>query len=377
MKRWRVLGFLGALCCVGPATGAPPPELTGARGLTIGPIENAYHAGVGYGSRAYLRTLFEAKAQGANFVALTPFGRVGDLKGLGVDPSFEAPFAQNKRDVALAIRQAHALGLSVMLVPHLWVESREWRAKIDPGSDEGWARWEQSYGRYVLEWAEVAEQTGVELFSLGVELRSWVTTTRAPSFIRLAERVRQRYHGLLTYSGNWDDVADTCIWSAVDVVGINAFFPLTDHDDATDEELRQGGERVQELVRELGQDTGKPVMFTEMGYTTRPNPAKDPWEWPEDLGDVVIDQRAQAAAYRGLLGPAASAERHFAGFFVWRVYADPDDVSQEPEFGFSPRGKQAELVLREIFGVRWASERDPLGLPAKRFDTKGLVLGLY
>lgn len=343
--------------------------------MTIGPIENAYHAGVGYGSRAYLRTLFEAKKQGATWVALTPFGRVGDLAGRGVDPTFEAPHAQNRADVSLAIRQAHALGLSVMLVPHLWVESKEWRAKIDPGSDEGWRRWEASYRKYVLGWAEVAERTHVDLFSLGVELRSWVTTTRAPSFVRLAADVRKRYHGLLTYSGNWDDVADTCIWSAVDVVGINAFFPLTDHDDATAEELWRGGEKVQELVRELGRDTGKPVLFTEMGYTTRKNPAKDPWSWPEDMQHVVVDQAAQAAAYRGLLGPALQEKEAFAGFFVWRVYADPDDVSQEPEYGFSPRGKQAEVPLREAFGARWASEHQD-DAPV-HFDLRGVVPGLY
>jgi hypothetical protein len=44
------------------------------------------------------------------------------------------------------------------------------------------------------------------------------------------------------------------------------------------------------------------------------------------------------------------------GFFVWRVYADPDDVSQEPEYGFSPRGKQAELVMRDAFAATWAAD---------------------
>ena len=38
----------------------------------------------------------------------------------------------------LAIRQAHQSGLRVMLVPHLWVETFEWRAKID---DPKWRTW--------------------------------------------------------------------------------------------------------------------------------------------------------------------------------------------------------------------------------------------
>jgi hypothetical protein len=44
------------------------------------------------------------------------------------------------------------------------------------------------------------------------------------------------------------------------------------------------------------------------------------------------------------------------GAFVWRLYADPDDLSQEAEWGFSPRGRAAELWLRDAFFGRWASD---------------------
>ena len=127
-------------------------ELGGIRGITVGPIENGYHPGVGYGSPAYGRTLDEARAMGATWVAITPFGRVSDLSGTGVDLTFEAPFDRNRVAVARAIEMAHARGLRVMLVPHLWVESGGWRALIDPKTDDGWARWAESYQRFVLAW---------------------------------------------------------------------------------------------------------------------------------------------------------------------------------------------------------------------------------
>ena len=42
---------------------------------------------------------------------------------------------------------------------------------------------------------------------------------------------------------------------------------------------------------------------------------------------------------------------------AWRrFYADPDDASQEAPWGFSPRGKQAELVVRDAFAARWAGD---------------------
>jgi hypothetical protein len=329
--------------------------VTGVRGITIGPIENALHPRVGYATGAYARTLGESAAWGATFVAITPFGRVNDLSGMGVDPTFEAPFDMNRADVARAIRMAHARGLGVMLVPHLWVESGEWRALIDPGTDEGWTRWAKSYEDFALAWARVAAAEHAEIFSVGVELRSWVTSGRAPSFLQVIDSVRRVYHGLVTYSANWDDVDDTVILGSLDLIGINAFYPLASRDGATESELLAGGERVRAKIHTLSETWRKPVLFTEIGYTTRPDPAVRPWEWPDKMAHVRVDEHAQALAYRALLRPLLE-EPDLAGFFVWRVYSDPDDVSQEAEWGFSPRGKMAEAVVRDAFAARWAQQ---------------------
>ena len=175
---------------------------------------------------------------------------------------------------------------------------------------------------------------------------SWATTRRVSSLLDVIARVRATYSGLLTYSANWDDVDDTLILRALDVIGINAFYPLAEKEGARFDELRRGGHRVAERIRRMAELWRKPVVFTELGYTTRSNPAVRPWEWPDKMKGVVVDELAQAEAYRGLLAPLLD-EPSFLGFFVWRVYADPDDVSQEAEWGFSPRGKLAELVVRD------------------------------
>lgn len=327
----------------------------GIRGVTIGPIESLRHQGRGYGTEPSARAMDEAAALGATWVSLTPFGRVADLKGNGVDLVFEAPHLENRRAVLGAIAQAHARGLRVMLVPHLWVESGEWRALIDPGDDAGWARWAASYRSFLLTWARVAAEGGAEMLSVGVELRSWVTTARAESFKALIEEVRRVYPGLLTYSANWDDVDQTLIFDDLDLIGINAFYPLAEREGASLDELLAGGRRVAAQVEQVARAWGKPVVLTEIGYTTRRDPALRPWEWPDGMKDVVIDQLDQAKAYLGIIAPFLDA-RFCAGFFVWRYYADPEDVSQEAEWGFSPRGKLAELVLRDAFTARWAAD---------------------
>lgn len=331
----------------------PEHGLGAVRGITIGPIENALHPDKGYGSAACGRAMDEAVATGATWVSLTPFGRVWNLASEGVDLAFEAPFEENRAAVLRAIRQAQERGLHVLLVPHLWVESGEWRALIDPGDDAAWARWSASYRAFLLTWAEVAREGGAEMLSLGVELRSWVTTRHAASFRAIASDVRRVYPGLLTYSANWDDVDDTLILDDLDVLGINAFYPLAEREGASFAELAAGGRRVAEKLARLAAAWKRPVLLTEIGYTTRRDPAVKPWEWPDSMKHVVVDERAQAEAYAALMAPLLDAP-WCAGFFVWRYYADPDDVSQEAEWGFSPRGKLAELTLRDAFAAHWA-----------------------
>ncbi len=327
----------------------------GIRGITVGPIESQLHPGVGYGSPAYQRTLDEVVRMGATWVSLTPFGRTWDLRPTGIDLTFEAPFEENRGAVLAAVRQAHARGLRVFLVPHLWVETGGWRALIDPGDDAGWARWAAAYRAFLLTWADVAREGEVDLFSVGVELRSWVTTPRAASMFPIIAAVRAVYPGPLTYSANWDDVEDTLIFGALNLIGINAFYPLADHEGATRAELMAGGRRVAARIAGLAREMERPVVLTEIGYTTRVDPAVRPWEWPDGMENVHVDEAAQAEAYRALLAPFLDA-RWCAGFFVWRLYADPDDFSQEAEWGFSPRGKLAELVLRDAFTARWAAD---------------------
>ena len=325
------------------------------RGVTVGPIENQLHPGRGYGSAACARTMSEIQRMGGNWVSVTPFGRVADMHATGIAMSFEVTFEQNRKAVSAAIAQAHAQGLRVMLVPHLWVESGEWRGFIDPGDDANWKRWARAYDTFVTQWARVAQGAHADLFAVGIELRRWVTTDRASTFLPIIKHVRALYKGPLTYAANWDDAEDTVIWGDLDFIGINAFYPLAEHPNASFEEMAQAAAAHTARANELAKRWDKAIVFTEFGYTTRKDAALRPWEWPEALSDVVIDERSQAQAYRALLA-AAIDQSWFAGLFVWRLYADPDDVTQEPEFGFSFRGKLAELELRDAFANHWAAD---------------------
>jgi hypothetical protein len=249
----------------------------------------------------------------------------------------------------------------VLLVPHLWIDRPGlWRGEIDPGSDERWARWFASYTRFVTGWARVAQESRAEMFSIGVEMKS-SSQTRVADWLRVIEAIRRDYRGLLTYSANWDEESQVGFWDRLDVVGINAFYPLAERPGADLAALRRGAIERATRLEAWAEREQRPVMFTEFGYTARPDPAVRPWEWPDSMVGVPVDERAQAVAYRALL-EAFMGRSWFVGGFVWRYYANPMDASQEAPHGFSPRLREGETVLRELYGLRWGAD------PGEPFD---------
>jgi glycosyl hydrolase family 113 len=298
--------------------------------------------------------LDELVEDGATWVSITPFGRVWSLDSTEILLDFEAPAAQNREDVGRAIDQAHERGLRVLLVPHLWVETTGWRGDINPGTPEAWTDYIDSYERFLASWTAVAAAHHADMLSLGVECKSW-SGRFGDRWTRMIAAVRRHYHGLLTYSANWDEAIDVLFWDQIDVVGINAFYPLADSPEG---DYDAGARHVVEQVREVAATFDLPVLFVEFGYTTRPAAAVQPWEWPDDMVGVAVDEGEQARAYRAVLS-AYTGPDWLAGLFVWRYYADPDDVTQEAAWGFSPRAKKAEQVLAEAFTWQWGADGDP------------------
>jgi hypothetical protein len=367
---WLLASLLGVcLLCTGSAhawTGLPPGatgwQVAGQgsiRGVTVGPIESSQWAGRGYGS-AYSEALLDELARmGVNWISVTPFGRLWSLQSTTIDRDFEAPFAENQRAVQRMIEQAHARGIKVLLIPHLWVETGGWRGEVDPGSAEGWQRYQHAYREFVLDWAKLAARADADAFSIGVECKSW-SGRFLPFWKGLIGAVRREFAGVLTYSANWDEAEHVVFWSELDLIGINAFYPLAGHNGASYAEYLEGARRARDTVKQLSDALELPVLFVEVGYTTRRDAAVEPWLWPDDMTDVVYDEHEQARALSAVL-ELFVPEPWFAGLFVWRYYADLDDISQEDAWGFSPHAKPAERVLKQAFGWSWGSD------PAMRY----------
>lgn len=344
-------------------TGFRDAGLGGIRGVTVGPIESSEWPGRGYGTPYSEALLDELARMGVTWVSVTPFGRIWSLESTEVYLDFEAPYEDNRAAIARFVEQAHARGIRVLLIPHLWVWSEVgWRGEIDPGTDEGWRAYRESYRQFVLAWARNAAESEVDAFSIGVECKSW--SGRFGDFwASFIDEVRATYPGLLTYSANWDEAEAVLFWDRLDLIGINGFYPLADHHGASYEEYVRGAREARDSVAIVSEALDMPVLFVEVGYTTRRDAAVEPWLWPDGMTDVAYSEEEQARALEAVLG-AFLPEDWFAGFFVWRYYASLDDVSQEAIWGFSPHGKVTEELLEGILGAPFAVDPDPLALGA-------------
>ncbi len=342
-------------------TGFGDGGFEGIRGVTVGPIESSQQPGRGYGTPYSEALLDELVRLGVNWISITPFGRIWSLESTEVYMDFEAPYEDNRRAIARMVEQAHARGIRVLLIPHLWVWSQVgWRGEIELGSPEAWRAYQESYRAFVLAWAADAAAAEVDAFSIGVECKSW--SGRFGGFwASFIDDVRAAFPGLLTYSANWDEAEDVIFWDRLDLIGINAFYPLAHHDGATYDEYLTGAREARDSVQRVSDAVQMPVLFVEVGYTTREDAAVEPWLWPDGMTDVAYSEAEQARALEASFS-AFVPEDWFAGFFVWRYYANLDDVSQEAMWGFSPHGKQAEPMLEAVFAQPFGVDSDPLSL---------------
>jgi hypothetical protein len=292
----------------------------------------------GYGSATARQTLERLKHMGVNTVGVLMEGRMEHL----ADPSVEVASRDELEPTRQALLDAHAMGMATVLIPHIYLDDGSWRGHLRFASTAEGARWWKSYEAFMLTAAEVATAGGASVLSIGVELKAISSLSdTADRMAALAARIRGKYDGALTYSANWDEADDVSFWSAVDYVGVNAYYPLRP-------DPIRGAEKVAERLQRLARRTERPVVILEVGYRSSPLPHVRPWEWPEDVHPLV-DEHAQARVWAAVLSSWLGAE-DIRGLMVWVVPTDPDDPASEPRHGFNPLNKRAEAVIARAFG---------------------------
>jgi hypothetical protein len=246
--------------------------------------------------------------------------------------------------------------------PHLWSRSfgrgGKWHGDIRMTSEADWDAWFEDYGQYVLYNAEITEAAGAEALSLGVEYVGTIDQDRR--WRDLISKVRKVFHGKLTYSANFDEYPKIRWWDALDCIGINAYFPLSERPNASDAELRSGWKRVYAEMTPIVRRFGKPVCFTELGYSASSTAGKAPYA--QEVIELSPDY--QARLYRVAMEEASKRE-FVHGVFVWKWFSADSNRPVERQDPFSVQGRPLVIeTLRSAFTA--GPSQSPATAPAQR-----------
>ncbi len=278
-----------------------------------------------------------------NYIGL--FAIVYQDKKTSSDPHRDPERTASDEALREVIAQIHRMGMGVILLTPLFPDDGTWEGAIQPEDVDAWF---DHWREILLHYAELAEETGVEVLLLGSELAT--LRDRTDEWNRLIVAVRSRYRGKLSYSVNfWADrdeyrqVLEMAQWKHMDYIGVTGYFELTDKADPSIEELEaawrsdRNGQDVLADLENLSDRYGKPIVFWEIGYQSKDGTNIYPWDFPRP---GRVDEGEQADAWAAFLNVFGGIE-WFKGY---GVYAEHVGLPPNP-LGYNVLGKQAEEVL--------------------------------
>ncbi|KPI07232.1 hypothetical protein OK074_3930 [Actinobacteria bacterium OK074] len=284
----------------------------------------------------YLRDI---RATGADWIVFTPTWYQDRRTDDGMHTTEETASDGSLRRI---VRRAHRAGFKVLLKPHVDLRGGGDRAGIRPGDP---AAWFTAYRRFITHYADLAAAEHVEQLAVGTELAG--TSGDTAAWTKVIGAVRERYGGPLTYAANFDEYSGIGFWRALDVVGIDAYWPVAGKATTDPDVLRRGWAPVVRRLAAFAARQDRRILFTEAGYTSQHGTATAPYSWTVGTRP---DGAEQAAAYRALLD--AFEQRTWWAGVCWWMWDDWPDSGEIPRrLTYSPHGKPAEQVLRD----RWTT----------------------
>lgn len=250
----------------------------------------------------------------------------------------------------------HAAGYKIFVKPHIWIENTsdgKWRSDIYPESEKDWETWNKSYRTFIIRYAKLAELCQAEMFCIGTELTR--ISIEKPAFWRgLIREVRSVYSGKITYAANWyQEYENINFWSELDYIGIQAYFPLTENEYPSVQQISKGWEKFIPAIKSIHKKYNRPIIFTEMGYKSTSDAGMRPWEWVDHLADSPksISNETQANCYEAFFKTVWPFD-WLEGVHIWQMRGDYDlHRRSDFELDFTPQGKPAEQIIAKAFEV--------------------------
>ncbi|MFH1665246.1 MAG: discoidin domain-containing protein [Candidatus Omnitrophota bacterium] len=235
-----------------------------------------------------------------------------------------------------AVDTCHALGMRVMIKPHVDPRTDEARINIMPSE-----KWFDSYEEFILRYARFAQENNVEIFAIGTELEATTFESWTHRWVQVIDKVRAEYKGLLTYAANWTEYKEVPFWDKMDLIGIDAYFPLTGIANPTVEELVAAWNvKADEMENWLGEKglTDKGIILTEIGYPSADGANRQPWV----AISSIEDQQEQADCLEATF-EVLTKRPWFKGYYLWQYFPQ----ERWSPLGFTIKGKKSEEIVKK------------------------------
>ncbi len=236
---------------------------------------------------------------------------------------------------------ANLSGCKVALHPILLIqdpESEHWRGEYTPVQPESW--W-NDYCEWMKKLADISESAKISILYIGSELTS--LQSHHTDWRELIQSLRKRYSGALGYSANWDSWQNVSFHGDLDVLGLNAYFPLFDAKTNRSEKLTRKDYQARLLphlsaMRRWSVANDTPLIFTEVGYPATSRRLDRPWD--SGSGQSVIeDGLIQLEGFRSFVGVFGSNGPQKGIFFYALHGHDPDRPT-----GYTPIHKETRSL---------------------------------
>jgi hypothetical protein len=307
---------------------------------------------VGWSQYAYSSTdsntsLANAKNAGCEWVAINVWWFQDTATSTVIAPDYTR-YSVRPQSVKVAVDRCHQLGMKVMLKPMLDIKTGEWRANIVPST-----AWFNAYHGFLNYWADFAEANNCEMLCIGCEFEntsSWATQWRS-----VASDVRTHFSGPITYAVNHGGENAISWWDALDYIGIDAYYSLTDSNSSNLAQLTTAWTNRANSI-ETWRNNNWPdmnILFTEVGYGSYDGANRWPWAVYDTL---ALDLNEQNDCYKALLSVCKNRP-WWKGAFWWAWETNPNYGGLSDK-NLSPQRKPAETVTLRNYYITIAGDLD-------------------
>lgn len=284
----------------------------------------------------------------ANYAAVMPFGFIRNLDSPEVVYNTNRQwYGETEEGTKQYIEQLQKNNIKIMVKPQLWVWRGEFTGDIEMKSEANWKVFEASYSNFILDYAQVAQDTNAEILCIGTELETFIEN-RSEYWKQLIIDIKKVYKGKLTYAANWDEFKRTPFWAELDYIGIDAYFPISEMQTPTVEDCLKGWQSHKALIKKYSEQFDKPILFTEFGYRSMDYTGKEPWQ--SDYKIKSLNLQGQANATQALFEEFWN-EDWFAGGFIWKWFHKHDKVGGDSDNQFTPQNKPVEVIVKNQYSL--------------------------